>query len=313
LMTPADLSSVLGVAQNGATLAASGESDVSEFTIVSDLIGDCLERLDLATLREFEARIRKEVPQSLPWYLSILRTLAGTVPFEDFMHHLVLIPVCSKEPVHQQIELGEARHEIEGSLESALNLGSGTLRLLPHAASYEALAAMSPIDWLQLACGVEDSDAPLYRAEFGAQGGALVGRWSIERSDKARLARKLVHATQRTPQLVSWQQRTSALLEERARGAALTVYPALQLQDFFSGLRQFQLVRALESAFRQLPLAQVLQWGWVDDEVVCSLTDATGRYLKIRSQFPDEPHSVVRERLRGFCTRRGLRPEPELA
>jgi hypothetical protein len=311
-MTPDDLSNIVELARRGANEAANGQPDATQFNVIADLIGECLSQSDSATLQRFEARVRSEAPQSLPWFLSILRTLAGTVSQGEVMHHLVLVPLFSKEPLPQPIELGSARHEIEGSLETALNLGHGTLRLLPAAASLEAIGAMSPFDWLRLVEGSEDSDAPLCRAQFGAQGGALVGRWSVDRSDKARLSRKLVHATQRTPELVSWQQRTSALLEEAALGAQLIVYPAYQLQDFFSAFRQFQFVRDLEGAFRQLPLAQTLQWSWLDTNVNCELNDSKGGRVKLRNAFPDEPRSLVLARLRGFCARRGLRAEPEL-
>ena len=311
-MPPDDLSNMVELARHGADQAANGQPDATQFNVVADLIGECLSQTDSATLQRFEARVRSEAPQSLPWFLSILRTLSGTVPQGDVMHHLVLVPLFSKEPLAQPLELGNARHEIEGSLETALNLGHGTLRLLPTAASMEAIDAMSPFDWLRLVEGAEDSDAPLCRAQFGAQGGALVGRWSVDRSDKTRLSRKLVHATQRTPELVSWQQRTSALLEEASLGAQLIVYPAYQLQDFFSAFRQFQFVRDLEGAYRQLPLAQTLQWSWLDATIQCELGDAKGGRVKLRNAFPDEPRSLVLARLRGFCVRRGLRADPEL-
>ena len=313
-MSPDDLDEVVRVAREGAAQAAAQQPDVEAFDAVAQFVGGCLEAEDDVTLVQVERRLRAAGGPALSWYLTIVRTLAGTVPEGRLMHHLVLLPAWSGQAFAGPLLLGSARHEIEGSLETALNLGVGTLRLLPHLVSFAAIEAMQPSQWRHLVEGRPDADDALGTdSVIRPPGGALVGRWSIEQRDQARLVRKLVHATQRTPALVQFQQRAEALLEERAPGARLAVYPALQLQDFYAGFRQVQFVRELEEAFRELPEAQALHWQWADDVIRCQLVDPQQRSREVRVRFPDELPALVQTRLKGFCDRRRLVLAPAIA
>jgi hypothetical protein len=69
-------------------------------------------------------------------------------------------------------------------------------------------------------------------------------------------------------------------------------------------------MRALERAYRALPRAMQLHWSWEDRDIVCDLLNIEGRRASVRMTFPEEQLSVVSDRLRGFCLRRGLEADP---
>ena len=303
LSNPAKL---LPLIRRGARSARQEAPDVPEFNQVADFIGEALELEDQEALTELETRIREEVPEALPWYLPILRTLAGTVVDAASIHHVILVPILSNRPIEHEVVLGLARHELDGQLEHALDLGHGSLKLLSSVVPLATIEAASALQWRVLAQGDPKDTEPFEHRALGAQGGALVGIWSAAREDKARLSRKLLHATHHTPELEAWRLRTQAILQTRSMDSRFSIYPVLQLQDFFTGFRQFQLRSGLESAFRELPEAQLLRWAWVDEYVVCSLSDRYGRSKEVRTRFPDEPRELAQARIEGFCRRRGV-------
>ena len=307
-----DATEVFEAIRRGARQAACQQPDAAEFTAVAEMVGTCLDNRDAASLREVEDLVRSQAPEALQWFLALVRSFAGTAVEAGSFHHLVLIPAFSQRTVEGELSLGAARHELERSLESALDLGANSLSLLPTSAAFPALEALPPTSWRALAEGCTDVQAALKSDPFGDSGGALVGVWCVQQSDKLRSTRKLFHATQLTAQLVSWQRRAERLLDECHRGSRFSVFPAMQLQDFFSGFRQIQLRKALEKAFNALPLAQTLQWAWEGEQVVCSLSDHLGHSLEVRARFPDEPRGLAQDRIAGFCAQRGVAARPDL-
>ena len=306
-----ELNEAIDSSRRGATLAARNLSDHAELINVAELIGNALEGGDDALLGELEKRTRIEAPEALPWLLSILRTLTGTFVEQNSIGHLVLIPVLH-DPLCKNISLEAAIHEVEGSLEYALDLGHGSLSLqrtllpftfLQHA-KYSALRALLE--------GSRDCKESLKDLPLAEGCSAIVGRWTVERSDRLRLSRKLLHALQRTPELIAWQRRTEALLAQQCDSSFFSVYPVLQLQDYFSGVRQIVFVHSLERAYRQLPEAHLLSWEWRDRSIVCELKDVNNRKVAVEGRFPDEPKEFAQMRLAAFCTRRSLFMEPPL-
>lgn len=306
-----ELAQAIENSRRGAHLAASNKSDHAELATVARLIACALEAEDSVVLAELERRVRLEVPEALPWFLSILRTFSGSAVESATIQHLALIPIMSRTQ-GCLVNLEHSAHEIAGALEYALDLGPGSLRLLPQVASITSIEAASPVTWRRITEGVPGAEASLLDPVLKDGWGAIIGLWTVGRTDRARLARKFVHATQRTPELISWQRRTEALLEESSSGGQFSIYPVMQLQDFFAGFRQIQLVHALESAFHEVPQAHALKWEWIDTCVRCTLSDTTGHTRFIEARFPDEPREFAQMRIAAFCTRRGVFADPQL-
>lgn len=304
-----EVTEAISFSRRGAQLAARNLPDHAELTNVAELIGSALEAGDDHTLQELDRRTRSEAPEALPWLLSILRTLTGTQVEQNTIEHLVLIPVLH-EPVTDGINLGTTIHEIEGSLEYALDLGYGSLKLRPSLIPFSFFQYAPPSALralLEEPPGLNGSLDGLALAEGCS---AITGRWKVNRSDRARLSRKLLHAMQRTPELIAWQRRTEALLSEYHRDGSFSVYPLLQLQDYFSGVRQVVFVHALERAYREIPQAHLIKWHWQGHRISCELSDVSERKRVVDGNFPDEPKEFAQMRLSAFSTRRGLFLEP---
>ena len=305
-----ELTQVIEYSRRGAQRAARNLPDHAELTNVAELIGHSLDSADDQLLIELQRKTREEAPEALPWMLSILRTLTGTLVEQNAIRHLTLIPVLHG-PVHQGISI-PAIHEIEGSLEYALDLGYGSLKLMPSLVPFSYLQRAKPSMLRALIEQPPDLGKRLEGLTLDEGCSAMIGLWRVERSDRARLARKLVHAMQRTPELVAWQRRTEALLQGCADGA-FSVYPILQLQDFFSGVRQILFVHLLEKAYKEIPDAHLVKWHWEGERINCTLRDVSNRERLVQGNFPDEPKEFAQMRLAAFCARRSLFIEPQMA
>lgn len=297
---------LLPLIRRGAKHRQQERADVPEYTQIAEFIGEALALSDSQALEKLESRIRNEAPEGLAWYLDILRTFSGTVRDSVSVHHVMFIPLISEKPIEHELVLGSARHELEGQLEHALDLGHGSVKLLKSATPLAVIERTTPLAWRALAEGEPSAAASFEGHPLGACGGALIGVWTVAHEDKARLSRKLMHALNRTPELDAWRLRTQGILQTRSMDSRFMVYPVFQLQDFFTGFRRIRLSLDLERALRELPEAQMLRWEWIDDWVVCSLTDHHGRSKEVRAHFPDEPPELVEAPIQAFCQRRGV-------
>lgn len=303
------LEQVIRAAREGAAKAARNDPDSDEFNEVAQFIGSQLEHLQPHALQKVEERLRREDKCALAWYLNLQRTLCGTVPIDSHLQHLVFLPVEANPALNHPLYAGAAVHEIAGSLEKALDLGPGALELHPEGIPLGTLERTTPIRWRALATSEQALALP---SETFGPVGALIGRWRVAQDDRPRLARKLLHAMQRTPALSAWKVRTEALLEEHAAGHRVRVYPLVLLQDFFTMIRQVQLNSALELAARKFTTAERLVWTWAPGGQSLSwrLVDGQGEELAGSSPFPDEPAELIERQLERVARRLQLELTP---
>lgn len=298
-------------ARKGAAKAANQTADTPEFHEIADFIGESLESGQTEGLKALEHRLRAEDRNALAWYLHLLRTLSGTVRTEEEVRHLIFIPLFATPTIQGPLQLTSIAHEIAGSLEHALDLGHGTLKLREQGCSLSELESLSALQWRGLTLG--EGDLPYSNGPFG-DCGALLGLWSVPLYDQPRLKRKLVHAMQRTPALNQWKMRTEALLEEAAGGAQVRLFPVLQLQDLFQGLRQIRLNLKLEADRRQHADAKVLRWHWEEaiGRLAWRFEGAKLDAPELSADFPDEPAVLVEAQLARLSQRLALKLNPAL-
>jgi len=301
------LSELIAAAREGAALSSRQQPDPDQFSRVAEFIGTHLEASDDAPLLELASRLRIEDRRALAWYLNILRTLSGTVPAEGTIEHLIFIPVFVTPPLDQSLELGTRHHEIAGALEAALDLGTGSLQLHTSVLPLSTLEAITPCQWHAVAT-LPRPPWPRGVKPVGTTG-VIGGRWSVRVNDKPRLSRKLVHALQRTPALVSWKARTEALLEEVVAGHRVQVFPPMLLQDVFSGIRQFRFAADVEEAARRHAPARQLRWSF--DSAAGALkwhlvTDQGDTPVRV-SPFPDESVELIENQLERLARRLELK------
>jgi hypothetical protein len=298
-------------ARKGAGKAARQQPDSDEFAELAGFIHTELARGQPSALLQLEARLRREDRRALAWYLNIVRTLSGTVQVGESLQHLLFIPLQLR-PAAGAIDIGSASHEIAAGLEQALDLGSNSLQLHTQVLGFVALEQLTPLDWHAIAKGAPSLPAPSGSA---SSLGVIVGHWRVDVRDRARLSRKLVHAMQRTPALNAWKVRTEGLLEERAAGSKVRVFPAVLLQDVFTLLRQLQLNTLLEYAMRQVAKPAVLRWHWAEPagELSWRLGESAGEVQGGSSLFPDEPVELVEQQLIRLAQRLQFQLSPPIS
>lgn len=301
---------LVSLARAGAEKAEQQASDSDEFNEVANFIGRQLQAGQKAGLGELTARLRQEDRRALAWYLTIVRTLSGTVPADDAFHHLIFIPVHVAASAPLRLALGRAVEEISGALEHALDLGNGSLELSSELVSLTTLESVDPLDWHDIAKGAQGFLSESLGVE---ELGAIVGRWTVAASDRARLSRKLTHALQRTPTLMAWRMRTESLLEEQTPEAQVRIYPAVLLQDLFALSRQLRLNTQLEQAARLCSQARSLSWRWSESSGELTWHLSEGRvHLSGTAAFPDEPVDLVEAQLVRLAQRLQLKLSPPL-
>lgn len=311
VFSTANLDLLVETSRRGAEKSSAQKPDVEEFEKISEFIGLQLAEADRRDLARLDVRLRQEDRKALAWYLNIVRTLSGTVEAGEHIRHLLFIPFQADKALAWPFWIDSSVEEIAGGLETALDLGYGSLELHPETLPFEALEAVGVLDWHRM---VTSERLSVSAQPAVSKGGVLVGRWTVPQSDRPRLARKLLHALQLTPELKAWRARTEGLLSEKADGARITVYPAVLLQDVFALVRQIRFSTELEQAARRCANAESLTWAWIEKagELKWRLANAAGETVEGQSHFPDEPTALVEDQIRRAGQRLRLRLLPPL-